>query len=107
MLMRDYERKVVWDERLKEKFSKLLKQTQRLLKQQRTDKYNLYNLHEEVMDCISKGKAHKKYELGCKVALVMIHRELGIFTYALAIHNPYDESYTLNFFALIRASYRY
>lgn len=44
---------------------------QRVLRQKRSDKGKIYSLHEPHVYCISKGKAHKKYEFGSKVSLVM------------------------------------
>jgi len=52
--MRDCQRNVGHDETLKKKFSDILKQTERLLYQQRKDKNKLCRTHEEVVDCISK-----------------------------------------------------
>ena len=50
--------------------------------------------HPEV-ECISKGKAHKKYEFGCKAALVTTHKE-GLCVSMEAMHgNPYD-GHTIN-----------
>ena len=42
------------------------------------------------VECISKGKAHKRYEFGCKVSVAATSRG-GWFVDAMAIHgNPYD-----------------
>ena len=42
------------------------------------------------MECIAKGKAHKKYEFGCKVSIVITHKE-GLVLSSQACHgNPYD-----------------
>ena len=42
------------------------------------------------MECISKGKAHKRYEFGCKVSVAATSRG-GWFVGAKALHgNPYD-----------------
>ena len=47
-------------------------------------------MHAPEVECISKGKAHKRYEFGCKVGMVTTSKGnwiLGID----AIHgNPYD-----------------
>lgn len=40
------------------------------LKQKRDDKNKIYSLHEPDVSCISKGKEHKKYELGSKVSII-------------------------------------
>ena len=62
----------------------------RLLAQQRTDQNKLYALHAPEVACIAKGKAHKKYEFGAKVALAVTNREglvVGMQTHA---GKPYD-----------------
>ena len=42
------------------------------------------------MECISKGKAHKKYEFGCKVSVVSTSKDNWVVG-AQAVHgNPYD-----------------
>jgi len=40
------------------------------LSQRRDSKNKLHNLHILEINCISKDKSHRKYELGCKVGLV-------------------------------------
>lgn len=52
---------------------------QRVLNQKRTDKNKIYSLHEPEVYCIAKGKAHKKYEFGCKVAVVR-NEKSGVIT---------------------------
>lgn len=37
---------------------------EQILKQKREDKHKIYSVHEPAVRCISKGKAHKKYEFG-------------------------------------------
>ena len=62
----------------------------RLLRQQRHDKDKLYSLHEPHVACISKGKAHKKYEFGNKVSLCVTNKE-GFILGAQGLEgNPYD-----------------
>jgi len=62
----------------------------RIFEQQRTDKNKIYSVHEPHVECISKGKAHKKYEFGCKVSVAVTSRG-GWFVGAMALHgNPYD-----------------
>lgn len=62
----------------------------RLLVQQRTDKNKLYSLHEPHVACISKGKAHKKYEFGNKVSLCVTNKEGFILGTQGLEGNPYD-----------------
>lgn len=62
----------------------------RIFKQQRHDKNKIYSVHEPHVECISKGKAHKRYEFGCKVSVAATSRG-GWFVGAMAVHNnPYD-----------------
>ena len=65
-VIRDLRRQVPQpDEFLEE----LLGLCERLHKQQQHDKKKLYSLHEPDVMCISKGKAHKRYEFGQKVSV--------------------------------------
>ena len=62
----------------------------RIFHQQRNDKKKIYSVHEPGVECISKGKAHKRYEFGCKVSVAATSRG-GWFVGAAACHNnPYD-----------------
>lgn len=87
-VVRDIERKadLAQDDHLQE----LLNRAHRLLAQERTSKNKLYSFHAPEVVCISKGKAHKRYEFGCKVGIVTSSNgnwALG----ALALDgNPYD-----------------
>jgi IS5 family transposase len=68
----------------------LLEISQRILTQQRNDKHKVYSVHAPEVECISKGKAHKRYEFGCKVSVAATSRG-GWFVGAMALHgNPYD-----------------
>ncbi len=62
----------------------------RVQRQQRSDSNKIYSLHEPGVSCISKGKAHKKYEFGAK-ASVTVTKTSGIIVGALSFHdNPFD-----------------
>ena len=91
-VIRDIERKTaVIDPEL----TGLLATSKRIHVQQRTDKNKVYSVHEPDVDCISKGKAHKRYEFGCKVSLTATSKG-GWFVGAKALPgNPYD-GHTLN-----------
>jgi IS5 family transposase len=68
----------------------LLETGTRILHQQRHDKKKIYSVHEPQVECISKGKAHKRYEFGCKVSVAATSRG-GWSVGAMAVHgNPYD-----------------
>ena len=61
----------------------------RVINQERSDKDKVYSLHEPEVQCISKGKEHKKYEFGNKSAIAKTRS--GLIVSALAfIGNPYD-----------------
>lgn len=62
----------------------------RLLRQKPKDKGKLYALHEPQVDCISKGKAHKRYEFGCKVSVATTHKEGFVVGMRSLPGNPYD-----------------
>ncbi len=86
-VIRDIERK---QPNLDDSLRSLLKTAQRILTQQRQDKKKVYSVHEPSVECISKGKAHKRYEFGCKVSVAATSRG-GWFVGAKATHgNPYD-----------------
>ncbi len=87
---RDVGRKITGDTRQEARFARLLGLVERLLAQQPQDKDKLYSLHAPEVVCISKGKAHKRYEFGCKVGIAATNRE-GLFLAAKAFAgNPYD-----------------
>ena len=61
-----------------------------MLSQTKTSKNKLYSLHAPEVNCIAKGKAHKKYEFGCKVSLTVTHKE-GLVLNSTALEgNPFD-----------------
>lgn len=61
----------------------------KVINQERSDKNKVYSLHEPEVDCISKGKEHKKYEFGNKSAIAKTGS--GLIVSALAFRgNPYD-----------------
>jgi len=68
----------------------LLHLAKRLLNQQRFDKNKLYSLHAPEVECIAKGKAHKKYEFGCKVSVVTTSRDNWVVGIEALHTNPFD-----------------
>jgi IS5 family transposase len=89
-VVRDIDRKVAGSERLKDVFSEPLALAQRILSQGRQDKDKLYSIHAPEVECISKGKAHKKYEFGCKVSVAATSKECFILGMKAYHGNPYD-----------------
>jgi IS5 family transposase len=62
----------------------------RVQRQQRLDSNKIYSLHEPGVSCITKGKAHKKYEFGAK-ASVTVTKTSGVIVGALSFQgNPFD-----------------
>lgn len=61
----------------------------RVLSQKKADKQKVYSLHEPDVQCISKGKEHKKYEFGNKVSIVYTQKT-GVIVGALSFRNEYD-----------------
>jgi len=87
---RDIERKISQLPHLHQEFSPLLEMAQRLLSQKRDSKNKLYSIHAPEVNCISKGKAHRKYEFGCKVGLVSAAGNAFIIGAIGFEGNPYD-----------------
>src|SRR5215210_224030 len=87
---RDIARKIAGDEGLAFRFARLLGLTERLLVQERTSKNKLYSLHAPEVVCIAKGKAHRPYEFGSKVALAVTNREGFVLASKSLEGNPYD-----------------
>lgn len=67
-----------------------LLQAKRLLEQTRKSKNKIYSLHEPDVDCIAKGKAHKRYEFGVKASIAVTARESFIVGARSYPGNPYD-----------------
>lgn len=61
----------------------------RVLNQTRTDSNKVYSLHEPEVQCISKGKEHKKYEFGNKVSITYT-QHTGVIVGAKSFRNQYD-----------------
>jgi len=68
----------------------LLELGKRLLTQKKTDKKKLYSIHEPQVECIGKGKAHKKFEFGTKVVFVTSSKSNWIVGAEAYPGNPYD-----------------
>jgi IS5 family transposase len=62
----------------------------KILEQSKDSKNKIYSIHEPHVQCISKGKDHKKYEFGSKVS-VLVTQNTGVIVGALNMEgNPYD-----------------
>jgi IS5 family transposase len=67
---------------------------QRMLNQKRGDKNKLYSLHESHIYCMSKGKAHQRYEFGTKASITTT-RDSGIIIGALAFESNVFDGHTV------------
>jgi len=61
----------------------------RILSQKKNDNNKIYSVHEPEVQCISKGKEHKKYEFGNKVSIIYT-QTTGVIIGAMGFRNPYD-----------------
>lgn len=92
-VMRELKRQLTHlDELTRAQAEQLIAQAQQIIAQAANPKlkHKLYSLHEEDVDCISKGKARQRYEFGVKVGITTTQKEgfvLGMRSYP---GNPYD-----------------
>lgn len=68
----------------------LLALAKRLEAQQREDKNKLYSVHAPEVECIAKGKAHKRYEFGCKVSVSATSKGSWLVAANAQPGHPYD-----------------
>ncbi len=66
----------------------------KVLAQKKTDSNKIYSLHEPHVQCISKGKEHKKYEFGSKVSIITT-KNTGVIIGAVNIETNVHDSKTL------------
>ena len=69
-------------------YDKLLGIFEAILLQKRDSREKIYSIHKPEVQCISKGKEHKKYEFGNKVFI--IRSATGIILGAVYFRNEYD-----------------
>ncbi|MDY0096370.1 MAG: IS5 family transposase [Candidatus Vecturithrix sp.] len=58
--------------------------------QKRADKNKVYSVHAPEVECIAKGKVHKKYAFGCKVSMVSSSKDNWILAIDALHGNPFD-----------------
>lgn len=68
----------------------LLTIAKQIHQQQPQDKGKLYSVHAPEVECVAKGKVHKRYEFGCKVVLVTTNLSNWIVGRNAVHDNPYD-----------------
>ncbi|MDO4695189.1 MAG: IS5 family transposase, partial [Porphyromonas sp.] len=69
-------------------YSELIERFEAILAQGRYSQNKIYSIHEPEVQCISKGKEHKKYEFGNKVSIIRSATE--IILGAQSFRNEYD-----------------
>ena len=69
-------------------YDKLISIFEKVLSQRRNSAQKIYSIHEPDVQCISKGKEHKKYEFGNKVSI--IRSMTGVILGATSFRNEYD-----------------
>ena len=91
-VLRDIERQLdkVPEGRLKARLEEMIALVNRLLAQKPKDRKKLYSLHEPAVDCISRGKAHKRYEFGTKVSVATTNRGGFVIGIRALSGNPHD-----------------
>jgi IS5 family transposase len=71
-IVRDIGRKIAGNEALTARFKELLEVSQKLLSEQRQKRgRTVFSIHAPEVECIAKGKAHKPYEFGVKVSVIV------------------------------------
>lgn len=88
-LVRELERKLPDDS-----FEEELEIFNKVLLQEKNSKNKIYSLHEPEVYCMSKGKAHKKYEFGCKGSIVLGQKS-GIILGAMTFKTNVYDGHTL------------
>lgn len=73
----------------------LLSLAERIRTQKRDAKSKLYAIHAQEVECIAKGKAHKRFEFGCKVSVATTSKDTLVVGIEALHGNPFD-GHTLN-----------
>ncbi len=89
-VVRDIERKISAQPDHQAIFAEELALARSLLAQQKQDKNKLYSLHAPEVECISKGKAHKRYEFGVKASIATTNKSNFVVGGMALPGNPYD-----------------
>ena len=72
------------------RLAKVLNIAKAIFNQKRNDKNKVYSVHAPEVECIAKGKVHKKYEFGCKVSMVSSSKDNWILAIDALHGNPFD-----------------
>jgi transposase, IS5 family len=91
-LTRELRRKL--SKELLQKYEEEIKLFEKVLSQQKGDSNKIYSLHEQKVYCMSKGKAHKRFEFGSKVSIVLT-KNSGIAVGAYSFEENVYDGHTL------------
>jgi IS5 family transposase len=89
-VVRDIERKTADSAERQAIFARELAMARLLLNQKKTDRNKLYSLHAPEVECISKGKAHKRYEFGVKASIAATNKSNFVVGGMALPGNPFD-----------------
>lgn len=87
-VVRELERKL--PQEILNNYEKEFSNYKQVLAQERNSKEKIYSLHEPQTACIAKGKAHKAYEFGAKVAVTRGRKTGIIISIKRFEGNPHD-----------------
>jgi len=90
ILCRDIERKMAHVSLVDARAIELVAIGMRLFKQKKNDSKKLYSLHAPEVECIAKGKVHKRYEFGVKVSLIIPAKKVFVLVCNALPGNPFD-----------------
>lgn len=79
-VLRDVKRKTASWDCIAPGLEELIGLAQRIYDQKRHDGGKVYSVHAPEVACIAKGKAHQKYEFGCKVHVVTTSRQSWVLS---------------------------
>jgi len=76
----------------KKKYAEEIRLYNKVIQQRKTDKDKIYSLHKPFTCCIAKGKAHKPYEFGNKIGLLLNPKSLVLLAIESFAGNPHDSN---------------
>lgn len=89
-VIRNIERELIKRPEMVVEFKEILERAKIALNQDESSRNKLYSWHAPEVECIAKGKLHKKYEFGCKASLTSTNKS-NFIVGAKAFHQrPYD-----------------
>ena len=78
--------------KVKKQHAEDIKLFKKVIQQKKNDKDKIYSLHKPFTCCIAKGKAHKPYEFGNKIGLLVNPKSLVVLAIESFAGNPHDST---------------